>query len=196
MKNPTMPVVLGELKIPGFSEYLHPYDDNHLIGIGQMTDDNGRRTGQVKLALFDVTDVRNPTEKSTYLIGEAGEWAYSEALDDHKAFLFSEPKHLLSIPVSLNSWRANKYEQGAYVFDLTAENGFVLKGVVTHKIANASADEYYYERGTTVKRALYMDNTFYTVSNGLIKASSLTDLSKISEVTIGEVSTLLMPPMV
>jgi uncharacterized secreted protein with C-terminal beta-propeller domain len=186
LANPNAPTVLGELKIPGFSEYLHPYDENHLIGVGQLTDENGIRTGQVKLALFDVTDVANPKEMSSYLIGEPGDYAYSEALDDHKAFLFNEPKHLLSIPVSINNWYMNKYSQGAYVFDLTLENGFVLKGTVTHKIANASTEEYYYEGNTAVRRSLYMDNTFYTVSDAKIMANSLTDLSKISEVTITE----------
>jgi len=65
-------------------------------------------------------------------------------------------------------------------------SAFVLKGTVTHKIANASTEEYYYEGDTAVRRSLYMDNTFYTVSDTTIMANSLADLSKISEVTIGE----------
>jgi uncharacterized secreted protein with C-terminal beta-propeller domain len=195
LSNPYAPAVLGELKMPGFSEYLHPYDADHLIGIGQMTDENGRRTGQLKLSLFDVTDVANPKEMSTYLIGEKGDYAYSEALDDHKAFLFSETKHLLVIPVSVNSWKEgsyyNSYTQGAYVFDITLENGITLKGTVTHKTANASTDEYYYEGNTAVSRSLYMDSTLYTISDAKIMANSLEDLSKISEVDIEDAATRL-----
>jgi len=96
--------------------------------------------------------------------------------------------------VSVNNWHTDKYVQGAYVFDLTLENGFVLKGTITHRIANASKEEYYYEGNTAVKRSLYMDSTFYTVSGTKIMANSLTDLSKISEVTIGEA--VIIPPIV
>ncbi|MEM5814482.1 MAG: beta-propeller domain-containing protein [Candidatus Aenigmatarchaeota archaeon] len=196
LSNPYAPAALGELKIPGFSEYLHPYDANHLIGVGRMTDENGRRTGQIKLALFDVTDVANPKEMSSYLIGKNGGYAYSEALNDHKAFLFSKEKNLLVIPASVNNYRIGEYgsyEQGAYVFDATLENGLVLKGTVTHKTANASAKEYYYEGDTAVRRSLYMDNTLYTVSDAKIVANRLADLGKISEVAIGEAA--YQPPI-
>lgn len=185
LSNPSAPAVLGELKIPGWSDYLHPYDADHLIGLGEQADENGRRTGQIKLSLFDVSDVAHPSELSTYLIGESGDWAYSEALNDHKAFLFSKSKNLLVIPVSINNWRhENKYFQGAYVFDLTLENGFKLKGNVTHAISNASEEEQYYDYQSAVRRALYMDNTLYTVSDQFVKANSLVDLSEIAEVKL------------
>ena len=184
MSNPYAPAVLGQLKIPGFSEYLHPYDQNHLIGLGQQTDESGRVTGQIKISLFDVTDVANPTELSTYLIGETGDWTYSEALYDHKAFLFSAPKNLLVVPVSLNNWHENKYSQGAYVFSLTLENGLVLKGTVTHVVTNASEEQQYYDYSSAVRRSLYMDNTLYTVSDSMIKANALADLTDISSVKL------------
>lgn len=184
MSNPLSPVVLGELKMPGFSDYLHPYDEGHLIGVGQQTDESGRATGQVKLSLFDVSDVSNPSELSTYLIGDSGDWSYSEALHDHKAFLFSESKNLLVIPVSVNNWEANKYEQGAYVFDLTLENGFSLRGTVSHEITNASSEYQYYDYSAAIRRALYMDSTLYTISDKTIKANSLVDLSEIATVRL------------
>ncbi len=183
LSNPASPKVLGELKMPGFSDYLHPVDSNHLIGLGQMANEDGRLTGQVKLSLFDVSDVSNPREISSYLIGEQGDWAYSEALDDHKAFLFSQSKGLLAIPVSVNNWHTDKYFQGAYVFDFSLENGFGLKGKVTHVVTNASAEERYYDYGTAVRRSLYMDDTFYTVSNSMIMANNMADLSEIASVT-------------
>ena len=63
LENPENPEILGELKIPGYSTYLHPYDENHIIGIGK--EDNN-----VKLSLFNVIDVTNPKELSTYQIEE------------------------------------------------------------------------------------------------------------------------------
>lgn len=89
LKDPKAPKVLGKLKIPGFSNYLHPYDENTLIGLGRDTKENewgGATNGGVKLSLFDVSDVENPKEIDSYVIGDSG--ASSIALDDHKAFFF------------------------------------------------------------------------------------------------------------
>ncbi|MBI2652641.1 beta-propeller domain-containing protein, partial [Candidatus Woesearchaeota archaeon] len=85
LSNPEKPKILGELKIPGFSDYLHPYDENHIIGVGKETGSNewgGVSTKGVKLALFDVSDISKPKELDKYEIGEAG--TDSEALRDHK----------------------------------------------------------------------------------------------------------------
>ncbi len=126
---PDSPKVLGFLKIPGVSDYLHPYDENHLIGVGRDATEQGMVQG-LKLSLFDVTDVSSPRELSKYIIGERG--THSEALNDHKAFLFSREKSLLAIPVSLveggnyNAWN------GAFVFNVDLTNGFTLKGKITH----------------------------------------------------------------
>ncbi|MFH0829677.1 MAG: beta-propeller domain-containing protein [Candidatus Aenigmatarchaeota archaeon] len=196
LSNPSSPAVLGELKMPGFSDYLHPVDVNHLIGVGQMADENGRLTGQVKLSLFDVSDVAHPIETSGYLIGGNGDWAYSEVLNDHKAFLFSSAKGLLAIPVSINNWQANRYFQGAYVFDFSVENGFNLKGTVTHQITNASEEQTYYDYQGAVRRSLYMDNVFYTISDTMIKASSLTDLGEIAKTVLQEPNTGIIYPVV
>jgi len=86
---PDSPKVLGYLKIPGVSEYLHPYDENHVIGVGRDATAEGRMQG-LKLSLFDVSDVANPKELSKYIIGNQG--TYSEALNDHKSFLFNKER--------------------------------------------------------------------------------------------------------
>ena len=89
LSNPTTPTVLGELKIPGYSKYLHPYDETHLIGIGEDTEvvnyGYGDRvvTNGMKMAMFDVTDPNNPQELYNVKIGEKG--TYSELLYNHKA---------------------------------------------------------------------------------------------------------------
>ena len=68
------PKILGELKIPGFSNYLHPYDEEHIIGVGRDTKemDNGRvQQLGVKIALFNVADVGNPKVVDDYVVGDS-----------------------------------------------------------------------------------------------------------------------------
>ncbi|MGC8812759.1 MAG: beta-propeller domain-containing protein, partial [Candidatus Aenigmatarchaeota archaeon] len=92
------PKILGELKIPGYSDYLHPYDETHLIGIGKDADEQGRELG-VKVSFFDVSNFSEPKEVSKVVIGTRG--SYTLVSRDHKAFLLSKPKNLLVIPVSV-----------------------------------------------------------------------------------------------
>lgn len=63
LKNHKRPKILGQLKIPGFSRYLHPYDDDYIIGFGRQADENGRQLG-LKVSMFNVSDVNNPTESA------------------------------------------------------------------------------------------------------------------------------------
>jgi uncharacterized secreted protein with C-terminal beta-propeller domain len=99
------PKVLGKLKLPGFSNYLHPYDQTHIIGIGRETTENqfggGIQEG-VKVALFDVSDVENPVVIDTYTIGSVG--TDSEVLYDHKALLFDKGKNILSLPITISDY--------------------------------------------------------------------------------------------
>ncbi len=102
LSNPEKPTVLGRLKIPGFSEYLQPYDDNHIIGFGKETveDEKGNVTMEgMKIAIFDVTDVSNPIQKFVQTIGDRG--TYSELLNNHKALLFDKEKELLAFPIEI-----------------------------------------------------------------------------------------------
>ena len=85
------PKILGELKIPGFSNYLHPYDEEHIIGIGRDTKevDNGRvQQLGIKIALFNVTDVENPRVVDDIIVGDSS--THSEALYEHKSFFFDK----------------------------------------------------------------------------------------------------------
>ncbi len=203
LSEPTNPRVLGKLKIPGYSDYLHPYDENHIIGIGKEA--TGSEQGNfawyqgIKLALFDVTDPENPKEMSKYEIGDRG--TDSDALHEHKAFLFDRQKNLLVIPVllaeidktkyagELPSWAYGDYTwQGAYVFNLDTENGFQLKGKVTHLPEGDDSlmkSGYYYGGSPySVKRSLYMDNVLYTISGSKIKMNDLSDMSEVNSVKL------------
>lgn len=116
---PTKPTVLGELQIPGFSQYLHPYDANHIIGFGQSTEQNefgGIVTNGFKMALFDVTDVSNPKQQFVKHIGDTG--TSSELLYNHKALLFDKSKDLLAFPITIQEKIDPKALQcGKYNYD-------------------------------------------------------------------------------
>ncbi|MFQ5871985.1 MAG: beta-propeller domain-containing protein, partial [Candidatus Geothermarchaeales archaeon] len=90
LAEPTVPKVLGWLKITGYSDYLHPYDENYVIGIGKEAvpaeDGDFAWYQGVKISLFDVSDVANPVEIAKYVIGDRG--TESPVLQDHKALLF------------------------------------------------------------------------------------------------------------
>ncbi len=159
LSQPTSPRVLGNLTIPGYSDYLHPYDETHLIGLGKDTvaSDQGDFAWYqgLKLSLFDVSDVNHPSEVAKIIIGDRG--TNSEALSDPHAFLFDRTRNLLVIPVDLYllnvtqptatpsdrailpilPWNSGPSAygtlvwQGVYVFKVTLDGGFQTIGTVT-----------------------------------------------------------------
>jgi len=207
LADPAAPRVLGELKIPGFSDYLHPYDETHVIGVGKNTVEAGpEEAGNfawyqgMKLAIFDVSDVANPKEMHKVEIGDRGTDSY--ALEDHKAFLFDREKNLLVLPVLLAELTAQQkaspdrkaYDygsytyQGAYVYDVSLEGGFTLKGRITHVEnpgeLNKDSGYGYYGADDSVKRSLYIGSNLYTVSGTTIKANRLSDLGEVATVKL------------
>ncbi len=189
LKDPANPKILGELKIPGYSSYLHPYDDKLLIGLGKEADDSGRVQG-LKLSLFDVSDVDNLKEVDKYEIGLSG--SDSIALNDHKAFLFAKNKNLLVIPATLREKADKGYRRvtfrGALVFKID-ENGFELKDKIDHWDGREDNNmkEYWYGYNyydNTIKRSLYMDDSLYTFSNNYIKIHNLETLEQEKELML------------
>ena len=214
LSNPAKPALLGKLKIPGYSDYLHPYDATHLIGIGKDVDesidaDKVHTAGAVyytaikgvKLSLFDVSDVAHPQEVAKYIIGDRGTDSY--ALSEHKAFLFDKGKNLLVIPITLAVIDTAKYPggvvptsasgdfvfQGAYVFNVTLQEGFRLRGSITHASqGDLMKSGEYFLSDSSVKRSLYMGSSLYTVSDRYVKANDLSTLAPISSVDFGSAS--------
>jgi inhibitor of cysteine peptidase len=204
LSTPQSPKILGKLKIPGYSDYLHPYDATHIIGIGKETITNdwgGVSTSGVKLALFDVSDVTNPKQLDKVQIGDAG--SDSAALTDHHAFLFDRAKNLLVIPVRAVSTapviKGDYYNYqpqiwyGAYVFGLTPQTGFTLRGTVQH--GGGDSGYYYYGSSTSeVKRSLYIGDVLYTMSSKQIKANPLDDLNTtLATIPLPNVGDILYP---
>lgn len=181
------PKILGELKITGFSNYLHPYDEEHIIGIGRDTKEIEEGRVQqlgIKIALFNVADVNNPKVIDDVIIGDSS--TYSEVLNNHKAFFFDKTRGVLSIPISgdaesLNENSSSKmfapdYNRwnGFYVFDLNSSDGFNLKGTITH----SADDSRYYGMGNA--RTFYIDDVLYTASERYLKMNSFNNLEEIN----------------
>ncbi len=195
LSQPAQPMVLGELHIPGYSDYLHPYDETHLIGIGKHTveaDEGDFAWYQgIKMSLFDVSNVTNPVQMDTVVIGDRG--SDSPALHDHKAFFFDRSRNLLVIPILEAEIDESNYPggvppnaygtpvwQGAYVFDLSLFHGFVQKGRITHLSSGTSI----YEDAYWVKRSLYIEDVLYTISNRKVALHAFDDLSSILEIAL------------
>jgi inhibitor of cysteine peptidase len=184
LRSPVDPKVAGELKIPGYSSYLHPFDENYVIGLG-------KENNTVKLSLFDVTNVNAPTEIAKYIV--EGDWTDSQALYEPKAFLFDKAKELLVIPISVSNYGVidqtgkdimqGGFWQGAYVFNVTVAGGFQLRGEIAHQQTSTGLS-YYIDVNSAVHRALYIDKTLYTVSDAMIKLNNLADLAPIAEVNL------------
>ena len=201
LKDPVAPKVLGALKIPGYSDYLHPYDDTHIIGFGKDTIELGQKGINssdltayyqgMKMAVFDVSDVSNPVEMFKESIGDRG--TESPLLHNHKALLFSKEKNLLALPVTVMEVKGAKVDngfpaygeftfQGAYVYNLDLVNGFNLKGKITHLSDHDyhMAGNYWYDSEKNVERILYIDDILYTLSGKYIKANGLSNLAEIN----------------
>ncbi|MDN4494814.1 beta-propeller domain-containing protein [Ureibacillus aquaedulcis] len=189
LQNPEQPEVLGELKIPGFSNYLHPLDENHLIGIGYDTEnrvDNFSKepfttTAGIKISLFDITDYTNPKEQDSVIIGGRG--TYSEVEYNHKALFRNDQHNYYGFPVSVYEGKG-EYEveykgSGAHVYEITAENGIKLKGDL---VKPAKEGEEYEDWESAILRLMYIDETLYTVSRENIKSYDLQTFNEINSV--------------
>lgn len=188
--NPKKPTVLGELKIPGFSNYLHPLDNTHLIGIGYDTEErydayskrNFTVTTNMKMSLFDVSDFKNPKEQSTVKIG--GKGSYSDVQYNPKALFRNKEYNYFGVPVVL--YDAGKGDeivykgQGAQIYEITANKGIVLKGNIVQK-SEGDAYENWEQR---VQRVVYIDDALYTVANNEVKSYQLTDFKPLDTLTI------------
>ena len=174
------PKILGELKIPGYSTYLHPYDETHLIGFGYDTKENSSRDGYVqnglKMSMFDVTNLNNPKEMFTVKIGEKN--ASSPLIHDHKALLFSKEKNIIAFPV--NVYKNGKYVSEAQIYKIDLEKGFTLQGEIKNE--NISSKNYSYSN--IIERIIYSNNVYYTLSKKLIKAVDMNTLKEITKLEI------------
>lgn len=214
LSNEKQPKVLGELKIPGYSTYLHPYDENHLIGIGMETEEvvnknvNGRvisttsRIIGMKMALFDVSDVNKPKQISSTVIGDSR--TTSAILTNPKALLFSKEKNLIAIPVNNynEDFKIDSYNDSysSMVSSYTNYNKqYIAEGYFVYNIdirngfalkgvitheASTQNKKSSYYKSSKLLRGLYIDNNLYTISENAIKVNELKNLQLIDELKI------------
>jgi uncharacterized secreted protein with C-terminal beta-propeller domain len=206
LADPTAPKILGELKITGYSDYLQPYDENHIIGIGkeavEASPEERKNWNQdfawyqgLKIALFNVTDFANPQEVAKVVIGDRG--TESPALYDHHAVLFDREKELLVLPISVyeidedikqqTNYTGSLYGtfvyQGAFVLRINS-TGLEIRGNITHQHHNTSGSSssepmwYRWQVTDHVIRSLYINTTLYTLSENMVKMNDLNDLSE------------------
>lgn len=203
LSNPKKPEILGALKIPGFSNYLHPLDENHLLGIGKDTDvverkdHTGKVVGQfaielgMKLAIFDVSDVNNPIEKHVEIIGGRG--TRSDVLYNHKALLFDQRNSLLAFPVTIHSpvsgndfgWGPFDF-QGAVVYDVSLSGGFTLRDRISHisKEDMAKMGYNWHTGEQEVRRVLYIGDNLYVISERAITAHHISTLKEMQRIEL------------
>ena len=208
LKDPQAPTIAGALKIPGYSDYLLPYDDNHIIGFGKDTVEAAPKYGPgtqpqnisfyqgMKIALFDVSNVAQPVEQFKTVIGDRG--TDSEILHNPKALLFDKEKNLLAFPVTVMEIKNKEPNpkgippygqfafQGAYVYHLDLTKGFSLEGRITHlsDAAYRSAGRGWYGSDRNVERIVYMGGTLYTLSKAEIKANDLSTLKEVNSLAL------------
>ncbi|HQE23960.1 MAG TPA: beta-propeller domain-containing protein [Syntrophomonadaceae bacterium] len=198
VSDPKSPKVLGKLKIPGYSNYLHPYDDNNIMGFGKDTIEVKEFYGTqayyqgMKMAMFDVSNVAAPVEKDREIIGDRG--TDSELLSNHRALLFSREKGLLAFPVTVmeavdDADTMPVYGsfafQGAYIYEVNNQ-GFTLKGRITHLTGDdyLKAGDYWGGTDKSIRRILYIGDVLYTLSDNMIQAHQMKDLKYLGSLSL------------
>ena len=173
LSDPKNPKLRGELEIPGYSAYLHPYDETHIIGIGQNTKTNnyGNTVNtSMKMSMFDVSDLDNPKELFSVDIGE--EYASSSITNDHKALFYYKEKNLIGFPV--------------LTYDKTRESGFEiyqidLAGKQFKKYGELKKSGSYWNN---VRRIIYIGNNLYSLTGDDITKYDLETAEEKGTLTI------------
>ncbi|MBA3465249.1 MAG: beta-propeller domain-containing protein [Deltaproteobacteria bacterium] len=183
LSNKTDPRVIGELKTPGFSTYIHPLGENRLLTIGVGGDENGANW-RTTVATFDVTKFDTPTLSASLPIESDLSWGWSEALWEHKAFQYFGPKKLLAVPQS--TWANNggdyRYLSRLEVIDVNDTTGALsLKGSIDH---TPFYDRNKYWSYLQIRRSIFMGDFLYAISDRAITVHRLSDLAQTNVQTL------------
>lgn len=168
------PKILGEVQLPGYSVYLHPYDETHIIGFGYETEEKGNSVvnNGLKLVMFDVTECTNPKVLFKIAVGDS-KYTYSELLYDHKSAVFSKEKNVMVFPI--NSSAGMKTNSRAVVYEIDFKNGFSLKGEIV-SITNKHEE--------VIRRIVFVNGNYYTLAYGQIKVANMDTLEVLKVIDI------------
>lgn len=170
--NPSNPKLLGELKIPGFSNYLHPISEHTLLGIGQDVDEKTGQQGGIKLSLFDVFDSANPKEIHSIVLGQSG--SYAEVLNNHKALMVDNNRDIVGFHALLNKNSKDFVRDmisGAVLVKIKDEKQLEILDTIAVEAGN---NQYYSE-----KRLLVIDKVLYYIGEEGIRAFEYENLKEI-----------------
>lgn len=162
--DPKKPEIIGELKIPGFSEYLHFYGEDMLLGIGMDVDEDGFTTNGVKLSMFDISDNTDVKEVQKYVMKNV----YSaDVMYDYRAALIDVGKNIIGF--SANSGDGESY----YVFSYDKDKGFAC---LMEETINGT--------GYQTARGVYIDQVLYVVKGNIIEAYGMEDYKKVGDIIL------------
>lgn len=196
LTTPAQPRMLGELKIPGFSTYMHPMDQNHLLAVGFDADDHGDFAyfDGIQLQIFDVSDLANPMLLHKTTVGTRG--SASEGLTNHLAFNYFPSKGMLALPMSVCTGGDDGVYgdaltfSGLMVFDVSLEQGIKEHGrmpfvntasVVAQYGAGFSCNNWWASGTSDVKRSIFMDDYAIGISDTQYQVAPLASLSDVLE---------------
>lgn len=187
--DPRAPRVRGELKIPGFSTYMHRLDDAHLLTIGYDADEAGDFAWfqGVQLQVIDVSDLSDPELVAKEVIGTRG--STSEAATNHLAFTYFKARDVLAVPMTVcEGGGGGEYGDlmtfsGLLVYRVTAEDGFTLLGGVPHREPetpqsySGACNNWWTNANSIVKRSVFMEDWVYSIAPEQVKVAHLDDLA-------------------
>jgi hypothetical protein len=190
--DPEKPVLKGELKIPGYSTYMHLMDETHLLTIGYDADDQGDFAWfqGIMLQIFDISDLTQLELVHKEVIGTRG--STSEAATNHLAFNYFGPKNLLALPMVVcegnsggGSYGDMMTFSGLMVYRVTADDGFDYLGGISHE--EPETEENYYgacnnwwtSSNSIVKRSIIMEDFVYSVALDAINVAHTGSLNDI-----------------
>ena len=162
--NPEKPEIIGELKIPGFSDYLHPYGEGKLLGIGMNMDEKGMMAEGVKLTMFDISDPSDVKEEDTYILKNVFS---TDVSYDYKAVLADVGKNIIGFSGYTDSG------QNYYIFEYQEGKGFVCK-----------MEEEINGNTSLSARGLYIDDMLYVIQGNVIEAYSLKEYKKVRDLIL------------
>jgi uncharacterized secreted protein with C-terminal beta-propeller domain len=190
LSEPTAPTITGELKIPGFSTYIHMLGPDHLLTIGYDAEDMGDFAWfqGIMLQIFDVSSMTTPTLLHKEVIGTRG--TASEAASDHHAFNYFPDKGVLAIPMVVceggdkGEWGSDMTFNGLMVYDVSIDSGFSHRGDIAHPFPpeyetfwGGECSQWWSNPDSLVKRSVFMDDYVFSITNNTIKVASLNDLA-------------------